>query len=354
MRSLVLQHTAVAVERDEDYEWLETAEACLGSRKRRYLGAGYKRVRHVLTGAAYDPAERTLAATADVIYPDDWSQKAGGARSDTHVSTIDNLLLAVRGAELFLSRGLSLSEDALRHSRIVGVSMMLGAAPTTALLGLPFTVRHVLTRDGAPGDPSVTTLEMRLGQARTILRVRHPRAAADVGGLILAPDEIPSILAGLNDTSGKLYGDGYAARDIELTDISLDKRSQSLTCIMRLRHHPSPAPDAALALPRGIGASRARAIDVIDLMVSAAQVSQVLIYRSRGLDRDATGNLWMRNFTATCEEAVVGLGASIPVAAQMQSQVIGVDGAKYCVVEVEQSIPGIAGVRISGSFALKL
>lgn len=356
MKNLVLQHTAVAVDRPEDFAWYERVERSLGPRSRRYLGGGYKRVRHEVTSVAPGPAPDSLGATATVVYPEDWSQKSQGARADTHLSTVDNLLLSARLMELLLRRGLRLSEEDLRQSRVVAVAMSLGGSPTTHLSGLPCQARHLGTRrHPAARGVEISTAEIRLAKVRTVLQVEHPASTA--GGLRLAiePAHAPGILAEVNDCAGKLYGDGYIGRDVELTDVLVDKRCNSLTCIMRLRFLASADRPGEAPFPsRGLGAAHAEAVDVLDLMVSGAQLSQILIYGARGLDRNQTSNLWMREFKARCAEPLTGMGALLPLAVAVESQVVDVNGTRYAVDDVTLQIPGAADVQITGSFALQL
>lgn len=356
MKSLLLKHTAVAVDCPEDFDWFDRVDRCLGPKNRRYLGTGYKRVRHTLVSIAPGAAPSTLDAIADIHYPEDWSQKEGGARSDTHVSTVDNVLLSARLVEALLGRGLGLTEEEIRAARVISVAMSFGASPITSLRALPCLVRHLATRQHPLASGlEITTAEVRVGTARTVIQVEHPTSGGRALRLELAPSDAPALLAELNDGAGKLYGDGYVGRDVELTDIVVDKRARSLSAIMRLRFLTAAEQDGGAPFPwRGIGAADAEAIDVLDLMLSGAQLGQILIYGSLGLDRNRTGNLWMREFTARCAEPIAGLGASVPLAVSMDSQQVTVNDATYAVVNVTQEIPGAGGVHIAGSFALQL
>jgi hypothetical protein len=221
----------------------ESIDDCLGPGATRFFGSGYRRVRYRLD----DTVNRDggVRGEAGVIYPADWSRKAGKGDLRPHLSTIDALIL---GAEL--ADALVAGPRWLRR-----VDIKAGTAPYEAGLDrFPVTASRRPT-EGAPGRP-VSTVDCRIGNMDVRCEIEHGR------GPVRA--ERP------------LYGHDYRDQRQAIEAVAVD--------VERLRA------DALVGLESPL-------VSMVDSFVVALQLGQALLYALDGIPRSASNTLWMRQTT---------------------------------------------------------
>ena len=357
MNKMILKSEAVYVDNVENYNWFDNIDLSLGERQRRYLGSGYKKVGYKITDIKFNIPEKTVAATASVFYPEDWSQKSGEARKDFHLSTIDILLLSCRIGEVILSCGWGLSAQELQSSRVLRVEMDLGREPTTQLQDLRFAVKYCgsTCRENIP-HLSISKFEVRIGKAIANIQIEHPASKNSDPFSALSDKMLPLALNIANDTNGKYYGDGYQTREIEHTDLLVNKKENAISCFLRIREENKKSGTAAPQREfRGMGGAMPEAVEVLDLMLSSAQLSQIMIYSFDNIERDKTRNLWMTSFSVYCNDCMSGIGSLLPATLKVKnSKLVSIKGKQFRITYVEYNIIGTNEVGARGRFVLEI
>ncbi|MFF3291697.1 AvrD family protein [Streptomyces sp. NPDC003023] len=271
---------------------LASADDFLGDRRTRFLGEGFKRVTHALTGITVIPAAAAEAgaaagttgrieATASIRVPGLWSQK-GGSRQRPHLSTIDAMVLAAQLTGLYAAHthGLTRKDPFTVRS----LSIRAGSAPDEDGIhrfGVGATHRSTLPAP-EPGHAR-TTMDCHIGSMTVRVEAEHPDTAArDTGeGFYAAREFLPGPW---NDNA---YGVSHRTRHQLLSDINADPGA--LTA------------DARLDVTADIEGTRRspRPATMIDLFTAALQLGQILLYRLDGVDRAVSNTLWMRRTSIT-------------------------------------------------------
>lgn len=251
-------------------------EHYLGPSAQRYFGGGYRRTVYALGrfGVQAEGETRGVATSAQVIYPTDWSFKDGVARQP-HLSTVDALVLAAAGVRSALTTVGGLDEQQVRGAWFSDLTIKAGARPTTDLDQVPVRCDIVRSRHDAEGRS--TTLRLKIGTFRVGTVVRHPSAFAETV-------EVP--LAGTEPYSTVFRQARHQSR---ITQI--DHELATMECV----HQVEVA--AGLTPGEGIEAAYGPQPTLIDSLVLAGQMMQVLIATVDGVSRAASGNLWMRHIT---------------------------------------------------------
>lgn len=212
-------------------------DAFLGTARDRFLGDGHRRVSLEMLDLV-TTADAAADGVARVIYPLDWSLKAGAAR-EAHLSTVDAIRIAgaVRSA-LAADRMSWLGEYGYERSLIVRA----GARPFTDLNSVP--IRTAVER------PAPDTV-----------RLLH-----SVGSLKVQSEWTRSRPPTLAD-------DDWRTGEATRVQLATDSR---VSCTYERR------------------TSVLSSVSFLEVMMLTAQMSQVALYQGDAERRARSGNMWMR------------------------------------------------------------
>jgi len=212
-------------------------DALLGPARSRYLGDGHRRVDlHMSVPEQID--EGTVASSASISYPNDWSTKAGQERSP-HLSTVD----ALRIAGSVMKSPLVAAGVASRYTLERSLTVRAGARPWEDLAHVPVTTR------------------IREATDFSALHVHHT-----IGSLRVDSEWVP---AAARPVVADTWEAG-AASEIQLTAGAL----------VRCRYERRSAAHEMISF--------------LEAMMLTAQMSQVALYGGDAERRDRSGNMWMR------------------------------------------------------------
>ncbi|MFZ4893340.1 AvrD family protein [Plantibacter sp. Mn2098] len=307
-------------------------ERRLGPSHRRYFGAGYRKTEYRVPVLARTDDD-TLTGVAAIDYASDWSSKASSERKP-HASTVDATVLAGHAAERALQSLIGLSPAEVRRAWIERIDVRAGAKPLESTSEVPLSITRTDTgevQDDAVGTPLQTTLQCRIGTFQVALVVRHP------------VPESPDTSRPTSFTDGR-PSTAYRGTTHTSTITRLSIEDQLVACTHHAVADPMLRDDAALE------SAHDPIVGMIDRLVLAGQMAQVLIYATDGVDRDTTANLWMRRATIIAEPPAQFAAASVDSTLRVsQRRSFARDGGSVRTVDVV--IDDLFGVHIESSLA---
>ncbi|MQY29752.1 AvrD family protein [Nocardia aurantia] len=261
----------------------------LGPRAGRYFGDGYQKVEQQLTGLRLNRSNQpgaTHSGTGRLVYPADWSRKRGGELVP-HVSSLDTLTLAATMCDAALTHTRDLSPAEAARTWVRHVTVRAGTAPHEDLDNIPVEIEVTSVsedEDASDRTDSETTFKFRVG--------------ALIGSLTLAhvPGSGPVALPGVDHAESleAIFGPkphhflhGLKRHSLSATDLVIDEAATRITG----RHRITMDGDRQYS---GAESSYPGSSSIVDIVVGAAQLSQVLLYRLDDLDRARSNTLWMR------------------------------------------------------------
>lgn len=269
-------------------------DAPLGPASGRYFGQGYKKVSHNLTNLRLDRSNQPGArhqATARLQYPDAWSTK-GSRELVPHVSSIDTVALAAALLETAIVHTRDLSNDEAREVWVSRAKVSAGAVPEEDLHHVAVTADIVEVKS-QPGGDVATTATFRVGQLRGSMTLHHPSGIGDL--TLLGADHVADLAASYPGRE-LFYLSGYKTHELHACDLSVDTTGQAITATCAV---DIGAPDNALS---GAETAWPRSVSIIDAILGAAQLSQILLYDLDGVDRASSNTLWMRKLELTASK----------------------------------------------------
>lgn len=320
-------------------------DAHLGPWSGRYFGSGYRRVHHILGALTVAPqAERLveLTGSGSVEYPVDWSKSSDGESRQPHLSTIDAIVLSVHLAEAFLRSVDNLTEAEIAHAWLAEVEIKAGATPNDRLDTIPLHCKRT-SRDPF-GAGCESAFKVRVGSMSVAMRVRH-RVPADSEEADGTRPLDGSVSAGTTQ-EGPLTG---LYRDtIHLSSIDLSGAGESES--LRARHEILPVRSRGFS---GLESAYWPGATIVDALVLASQMAQVLIFTAPGVSRATVSNLWMRHarFTATAPPGRTGTDDTALRIVKKRSFDRGSDGSLH---SVDVQCPNLFGVVATASLAFVL
>lgn len=268
-------------------------ENALGPRASRYFGDGFKNVGHALTdlviARSTEPGSRHRA-TARLDYPVHWSTK-GAHELVPHVSSVDTLVLAATLLEVVLAHTRDLGTDEIGRMWVSYARVSAGAQPEENLDAVAVSVEIADVTAVVMGEVC-TTANFRVGQLRGRMSVTHPVGS----GVIDLPgvDRLPDLDRLYGPGHRHFYLDGYKSHTLFARDVTVDLERLSIGG----PHHVCILTPAALvgAESRYVGST-----SIIDAVVGAAQLSQILLYALDNVPRESSSTLWMRKLELRTE-----------------------------------------------------
>ena len=313
----------------------------LGPSSDRYFGSGYRKVEHGLHTLRFDTEcgdEVTLTGTGSAQYPARWSAGADGTPRQPHLSTIDAVVLSIRVAEVYLRHVDHLSNGDIAFAWLSAIDIKAGPAPFSELDSIP--VRCARTARDVLADGVVSHFKARIGSMSVSLSVRHalpPRFHTRIdtfgSGLPeISPPATGALTAHYRNTTHRSW-------------LSFDSDRRD---ILHSRHqiHPSAAKCDGLA-----GAYWPNAT-VIDCLVLASQMAQVLIFSAPGASRKTTSNLWMRRARFSSDQPPAGLSATSMLRV-VKSRAFN-RGSAGTLMSVDVECPDMFGIAALASLAYEV
>ena len=272
----------------------------LGDSRGRFFGAGYRLVRHEVTGAVVDPAARTTRASARIEYPAAWSIKQTGELKP-HLSTLDAFVLGAQLCEAHVRTAFGIDGDAADRLWLAYTGLKPSNTPTLDLAAVPARCT-LLKTERAPGSlcGHLSSFAAQVGSIGLEFVIDHPMGTPREGAASWANlDEL------LGPPEERYYGSAYMATQVVLREIELDSTGERVRALIDLEDPPE------LPRLRGMGAAYFPFVSGPDVVIGFAQLAQALMYRYDGVTRDVSHNLWMRR-VALHSGAPVGTRRGLP------------------------------------------
>jgi hypothetical protein len=300
---------------------------CLGPAGQRFFGSGYRRVTYTMRGGVLRCSSGGvhLTAAAKVDHPHDWSVKGGVRPRRPHLTTLDAIVLATRGAELCAERAHGLDRAQRRRTRLRRIDVKAASAPVeVGLDDVVVDVRLVASappvsgrrQPGAvvPVGSLLSTVDGRVAGMRVRLVLEHD--AGDRGGSYRAgwlpvPDGV------LADRRPGTYGRGYTGQWQSIRHVTLDLADVTAQAQVCLGAGAEPP-----ALPASAGRSASsRPATALDSFVVCLQLGQALLYETDEIPRAESDTLWMRH-TTIVDSAPTGIPQSVLTTARLCDPVL--------------------------------
>ncbi len=284
----------------------------LGVSSQRYFGAGYKQVQHSIQDVNIDPNSKQIKATVCINYPTTWSKKNTSKELKPHLSTIDAFVVAAQVCDAFVSYCYQLSDGLSKRIWIRELSIRAGRGSVLELNDIPLSgelVSSATSEDSLNGY--LSEFEITLGGFIINLVLDHSLLASNLCHEPIQFDCVEELL-GQNQTS--IYGHEYTHIKHNIQVLNLN--ATSIDATLRLERESNYNPTS------GLGAAFSGCTSPLDLLVCAAQLSQVLIYHLDDLDRTDTKNLWMRSVKVHSPHPLVKSGATPIKVATKKSRLV--------------------------------
>lgn len=307
----------------------------LGPARGRYFGEGYRKVGHDLCDVVID-ADRAgpdgIGALAWIGYPADWAVKRTGIDLRPHVSSLDTLVIGAQLCEAYLVHRYGLDTAARRRMWLRRVDVKAGHHPQEDLAGFPVSARRLGVRplEDRPGTYA-STFDCLVGSMRIRCEVAHeateaPRRAGRYPrlGMLLGPAD------------RRYYGAGYRDRGYEIRDVSVDPCNTYAECSVR-RAGGGETPST------GLEAHYQPCVTMAESVMMTAQLSEVILYRTDGLDRSRTNTMWLRSLRMErLDPPAPRTGAEFSGSiAVSKSRVVTLNGALWRIVDMVAYCQGI-------------
>jgi hypothetical protein len=307
----------------------------LGPARGRYFGEGYRRVGHDLRELVIEAGadgSHGVSALAWIDYPADWAVKRSGIDLRPHVSSLDTLVIGAQLCEAYLVHRYGLNTGQRRRMWLRRVDAKAGQRPHEELTGFRVTARHRGVRpiEGRPGTYA-SSFECSIGAMRLRCEIGH-----ETTGSLPRPGRYARVDQLLGPASRRYYGSAYRDRGYEVCDVGVDHCNTYAECVMR-RVRP------AGAVPIGLEAEYQPCVTMAESVMMTAQLSEVILYRTDGLDRTSSNTMWLRSLRMERLDPPAPwtggeFSGSIAVS---KSRVVGLNGARWRIVDMVAYCQGI-------------
>ncbi|TCW47582.1 avirulence D protein (AvrD) [Bacillus thuringiensis] len=255
----------------------------LGNREQRFFGTGFKKVNHQVQDIAV--SEKCVVATANIIYPMDWSKKSEDTDLKPHLSTIDATVLSLQLNEIYIIQKFGITKAQRRKIWMKRIVLKAGTTPQEDLDNLIISTRHIETKIVSNSlCTNMSIFESQIGSMQIRCEIEHD--IEEECNEEASFDSIDEIL-GLHNK--RYYGDMYKNSQQIIEDVEIDFSNQRLTSLVNVKDM-----DENLLKPEGMEADYFPSLSIIDCMITVAQMAQALIYKIDDIDRSNSNTLWMR------------------------------------------------------------
>lgn len=333
----VSRQTSVSVDAIDDL---------LGPARDRFFGSGYRKVDHHLRDleieTAADSSARVTAA-ATVGYPVDWARKDDGAVHAPHVSSVDALVFGVSLCEAYLAHRYGLDDAQRARMWLQRVDMRAGSQPQENLAGFNVHARLKATGpvEGGRHRVRISVFECVIGTMKLRCAVMHEvtdRAPTD--GSYRDVDDV------LGPADDRYYGGGYRGNQYDVRDVKLDNANTYAEAAVNSTPAPGPEPAA------GLEGAYQPAVSMINSILLTAQLAEVILYRTDGIERGQSDTMWLRSISMESPDPRrPALGRFSGALAVTKNRTVELGGARWRILD---TVAYCHGIEQTGSVAHRL
>jgi hypothetical protein len=140
----------------------------------------------------------------------------------------------------------------------------------------------------------------------------------------------------LGPAEERYFGGGYRRNRHEVRDVRLDTASTYAEAAVRSTPGPGPEPS------HGLEGAYQPAVSMIDSIVLTAQLAEVVLYRTDGLERGQTDTMWLRSLTMESPDPRrTSAGGFSGATAVTKNRTLELDGARWRVLDMVAYCQGI-------------
>ena len=270
----------------------------LGSSKTRYFGNGYKHVSHVLRNISVEPNNNQISAEISIGYPADWSKKETSKELKPHLSTIDAYVISCQMVEAFTVHSQLLNAEERKQSWVRKLAIKAGKSPVNDLNNVSFKGVYEGTYPEINSlNKHISSFHLQLAGFTIDLELDH----GPTNGVVnLEKCNFDSIEEILPSKSMSYYGGQY--KNLH-HDIVINEANAQL-----LRSEIAIEKGEDYQANTNLSAEHSSYYNPLDILISCAQLCQVLMYEIDNLDRTNTKNLWMRSINVYCPKPIIKEG----------------------------------------------
>ena len=274
----------------------------LGLGNKRYFGAGYKQVKHDLCNIHIDPQSNSFSAEISIYYPSNWSNKETAKELKPHLSTIDAYIISSQLVEAYINYCQLLSGSEVKNSWIRKLSIKAGKSSVNDLKNIPLEGQYKNTIPSINSlNGNISTFSIFLAGFSISLELDHsPMKEINnlSTGYFYSIDDI------IDFRKTSYYGGQY--KNLRHEIMINESNSELLRADIGIIKEP------AYLAHDNLGSKYALYYNPLDILISCAQLCQVLMYKIDNLDRSNTKNLWMRSITVNCPKPLLKEG-TLPI-----------------------------------------
>jgi len=257
------------------------ADFFLGSSSKRYFGTGFKKTEHSFLNLRKE--EGNLFADLVVNWPEIWAEKKGG-NVTPHIGTLDFFLASVILVEEYFSIVREISIKQMNH---MWISDFICKTGNKCIEQNILSCSCKLISEEYNSSKTIFVFEIKIEDTYVSLNIDFPNS------LKTMYYESPQLLE-----QRTYYSRGYKFADRRISNIKVDFNRKSITADYTLRHQDNLA-------YCGIGAEYMPCITLCDLILTAGQLTQILLYSLDGTSREGSSNLWMRKIHCSYKRPIV-------------------------------------------------
>jgi hypothetical protein len=265
---------------------------------------------------------------AEVKYPTEWSKKRN-RELQPHLSTLDSMTVATDLSDIYLRHAFGIDAQAAQVCWVRRAVIKASSTPTTDLHRVPVSLALLGTEassDGFGGHAS--RLACSAGSMTVELVVNHPIGKEGSRAAMYA-----DIDDALGSAEQRHYVTSYKQAGLTLTDI-VAEREDCAAATMTLS-----APKNGPVL--GLSARYEPFVSMMYALISAAQMSQVVLYQCDHITRETSNNMWLRRLAMEMERPVPIDGPFLIQTGITRTTVLSMKGSRWRSANFTTEFPGL-------------
>ena len=257
----------------------KSIDEILGNEEGRYFGHGFKKVKYLIHNVIIELPLRIFKASADILYPVDWSQKRKQENIKPHLSSIDLVFLNCHLIEIIANSCFSLNEEEKERILFRKIEIKTDSLPQESLINIPIEVKSFkIYKDVNGFYKNCADLEVVIGGMR-LFNIIEFDGCEKKGGCYVKDSIHERIL--LPYSLECLKSCDFSRMHL-FNEISLDLQRKNITAKFMIKCDSK---------------EEIKFLTPIESIIASAQLAQALIYRLDNLNRVESDTLWMRNIS---------------------------------------------------------
>lgn len=258
----------------------KSIDEILGNEEGRYFGHGFKKVKYLIHNVIIDLPSQIFKASADILYPSDWSLKKRKQENiKPHLSSIDLIFLNCHLIEIIVNSCISLSEEEKERILFRKIEIKADSLPQESLINIPIEVKSFkIYKDVNGFYKNCADLEVVIGGMRLFSIIEFD-GCEKKGGCYTKDSIYERVLL---PYSLECLKSCDFSRIHMLNEIFLDLQRKNITAKFMVKCDSNEG---------------TKFLTPIESIIASAQLAQALIYRMDNLNRVASNTLWMRNIS---------------------------------------------------------